>query len=122
MSGFIFDAKAARAAIAAREPNVAAASVSAVVAVEGRARARKPQEPHGKPFRTASLNRKNRNNRKGRQFPPAPRRPTKLKNGPLWRRAACRGLVSTRGRSCNVSGRLGLQTRNGGKSWMTPAS
>jgi len=28
-----------------------------------------------------SLNRKNRNNRKGRQFPPAPRRPTKLRNG-----------------------------------------
>jgi hypothetical protein len=56
MSGFIFDAKAARAAIAARGPNVAAAAVSAVVAVEGGAMARKPQEPqepHGKPFRTA---------------------------------------------------------------------
>ncbi len=50
MSGFIFDAKAARAAIAARGPNVAAA---AVVAVEGGAMARKPQETHGKPFRTA---------------------------------------------------------------------
>jgi hypothetical protein len=56
MSGFIFDAKAARAAIAAREPNVAAAAVSAV---EGGAMARKPQElqePHGKPFRTAIAN------------------------------------------------------------------
>ena|ERR1700730_2162397 len=56
MSGFIFDAKAARAAIAARGPNVAAAAVSAVVAVEGGVMARKPQEPqqpHGKPFRTA---------------------------------------------------------------------
>jgi hypothetical protein len=56
MSGFIFDAKAARAAIAAREPNVAAAAVSAVVAVGGGTMARKPQEPqqpHGKPFRTA---------------------------------------------------------------------
>jgi hypothetical protein len=56
MSGFIFDAKAARAAIAAREPNVAAAAVSAVVAVEGGAMARKPQEPQeplGKPLRTA---------------------------------------------------------------------
>lgn len=53
MSGFVFDAKAARAAIAARGPNVAAAAVSAVVAVEGGAIARKSQEPHGKPFRTA---------------------------------------------------------------------
>ena len=53
MSGFIFDAKAARAAIAARGPNVVAVAVSAVVAVEGGAMARKPQEPHGKPFRTA---------------------------------------------------------------------
>src|ERR1700730_13027910 len=50
MSGFVFDAKAARAAIATRGSNAVAA---AVVAAEGGATARKPQEPHGKPFRTA---------------------------------------------------------------------
>jgi hypothetical protein len=47
MSGFVFDAKAVRAAIAARGPKVAAVAVSAVLAAEGRAAARKPQEPQG---------------------------------------------------------------------------
>ena len=53
MSGFIFDAKAARAAIAARGPRVITAAVSAVLAVEGVAEVQEPQQPHGKPFRTA---------------------------------------------------------------------
>jgi hypothetical protein len=53
MSGFIFGAKAARAAITARGPRVITAAVSAVLAVEGGAEVQEPQQPHGKPFRTA---------------------------------------------------------------------
>jgi hypothetical protein len=45
MSGFIFDAKAARAAIAARGPRVITAAVSAVLAVEGGAEVQEPQQP-----------------------------------------------------------------------------
>jgi hypothetical protein len=86
MSGFIFDAMAARAAIAARGPMVTVAAVSAVLAVEGRAMARKPQEPRAASHSgLQSLNRKNRKNRKGRQIPPAQCLPTKLRNGSRWR-------------------------------------
>jgi hypothetical protein len=56
MNGFVFDAKAARGAIAIRGHKTTAAAVPAVPAVlaaKGRAVARKPQEPQGKPFQTA---------------------------------------------------------------------
>ncbi len=45
MSGFVFDAKAARAAIAARRAERDKAAVCAVVAVDGRATVQEPQEP-----------------------------------------------------------------------------
>ena len=53
MSGFVCDAKAARVAIAARGPKFTAAAVVAVLAVEGRVVAQKPQDLQGKPIRTA---------------------------------------------------------------------
>ena len=45
MSGFIFDAKAARAAIVARRAGSDKAAVCAVLAVDERATVQKPQEP-----------------------------------------------------------------------------
>jgi hypothetical protein len=53
MSGFVFDAKAARVAIGARGPKFTAAAVSAVLAVEGKAVAQKARDLQGKPLPTA---------------------------------------------------------------------
>jgi hypothetical protein len=50
MSGFVFDAKAARAAIAARRIGGAGAAVRAVLAVDGRAMVQQPQQPQGDRF------------------------------------------------------------------------